>query len=315
MKKLDSYELIDLRTFLAVVECGSIGKAALSLGIAKSVVSQRLRRLEGGLGVALLRRSHLGVRLTAEGEHFWQGATEALELLEVAVDGVLHKSTLLSGVLKVCAPMTFGTWFLSPVLLDFLKLYPKLELHLELQDRMVDLAAEGYDLGVRITRSAADIGGKVTRLGSSRRVVCCSPGYATVHGIPRSLQELKAHPRIGYSNDSPQGLWHFPGPSVPESALPKPGRVMTNNGEVMRDAALAGLGLAILPVFIVHEQLRNGSLVLIPLEVEPTPDHIFVLSPFKSSKRRRVQVLEAYLEERFAGQPSWELGLTDRTTL
>ena len=146
------YSLDDIRTFLAVVENGSISAAAQRLELTKSVVSQRVAHLETALGVALLHRSSRGVRATDRGRLFQAQACDAIAQLEQAVEAVAEDDTTLTGLLRITAPVSFGTRHLGPMPFDFMRAHPHLDLALDLSHHMVDIAAEGYDLAIRITR-------------------------------------------------------------------------------------------------------------------------------------------------------------------
>lgn len=158
------YSLDDIRTFLAVVESGSISAAAQRLELTKSVVSQRVVHLEAALGVALLHRSSRGVRATDRGRLFQAQACDAIAQLEQAVEAVAEDDATLTGLLRISAPVSFGSLHLGPMLFAFMRAHPRLDLALDLSDRMVDIAAEGYDLAIRITRLPADALLVATRL-------------------------------------------------------------------------------------------------------------------------------------------------------
>ena len=203
------YGLDEIKTFLAVVESGSISGASTRLAITKSVVSQRVTHLEAALGVELLHRSSRGVTPTDRGRVFHEQACAAIAQLEQAAEAVTDDEAALSGLLRISVPMTFGTHYLSPILCEFMRAHPRLELALDLSDRMVDVAAEGYDLAIRITRIKEDSLLVARKLADSRRVVCCSPNYAQERGLPTTLAELPQHVGIGYARLATNHLWQF----------------------------------------------------------------------------------------------------------
>jgi len=300
------YELLDVRTFLTIVECGSISRAATVLRTTKSVVSQRMARLERALGVELLQRSPRGTNLTIKGSLYWEQVVESLALLDSAAESVVDNAQALVGSLRVSLPMTFGTRYLCPLLCEFMQQYPHLEMQVELHDHQVDLVAEGYDLGIPLCLSLEKESGEELRLAESKRVVCCSPAYAERNGKPETLAQLAEHSGIGYSNQSSGRLWHFQGGNFP--APPTAGRIRMNNGEAMRDAAVAGLGIVVLPLFIVVDDLRSGRLIqLLPGE-KPVSDQIYALCPPRRSRLRRVKVLVEFLQSALGGLPPWERG-------
>lgn len=299
------YELLDVRTFLAVVESGSFSRAAVLLHTTKSVISQRIGRLERALGVELLQRSHLGASLTTKGSAYWEQVVESVALLDSAAESVVDDARSLTGSLRVSLPMTFGVRYLCPVLCEFLQLYPHLEMEAELHDHQVDLVAEGYDLGIRIT--CMERPSELTvRLAESKRVVCCSPTYIERNGRPETLVQLAEHRGIGYSNRSPDQLWRFQGRDCPTP--PSDGRIRLNNGEAIRDAALEGLGICLLPLFIVADDLKAGRLVQLLSGERPLSDEIYAICPARRFRLRRVRVLLDYLQLALGGVPPWERG-------
>jgi DNA-binding transcriptional LysR family regulator len=172
------YKLEDIVTFLAVIEAGGLSAAAGRLNVTKSVVSKRVADLEVALGATLLRRFSRGVAPTDAGAAFYARARDILNHLEEAVEAAASdRQGELSGALRIAGPLSFGTLHLTPVLFGFLARHPRLELALHLNDRVIDVAREGYDLAVRIGR-LKDSSLIARKLAVSRRVLCCSPSYA-----------------------------------------------------------------------------------------------------------------------------------------
>jgi DNA-binding transcriptional LysR family regulator len=297
----------DLLTFLKVVEAGGVTAAATELNVSKSVVSKRISDLEDALGAQLLRRSTRAVTPTEQGWAFYERTREALRELDEAVDSVADRQGGLGGRLRVTAPMSFGTLYLGRILADFARLHPKLELSLDLDDRMLDLVGGGYDLAVRIGR-LHDSTLMARKLCVSRRVVCCSPAYARHRGLPQSIEELSGHDCIDYANVHASRLWQF----LPSSSGGKPAAAMTrsrfiaNNGEAMRDAALAGLGLCVLPLFIVADDLRSGRLIHVLPNEQPVPDTIYTVYAPTRHLPRRVRTLIDHLIAALGHPPPWE---------
>lgn len=303
------YELVDVRTFLAVVNCGSMSRAAQRLQIPKSVVSQRVSRLEKALGAELLRRNPRGVTLTERGALYQAQATEGLALLESAAESAVTDRHRVCGTLRLSLPMTFTTHFLGGVLLEFLQLHSEVEFQVELHDHRVDLEAEGYDVGVRIAQSETQSAYGEVRLAKSRRALCCSPRYAATRGVPTRLEDLASHHVIGYSNQDLGRLWQWPASSGFDGTVPALARFSSNNGELMRDAAVAGLGLVVLPLFIVADDLRAGRLIRLLPGYEPRCDDILALCPRRRSRLLRVQLLIEHLRKAFSDVPPWERDL------
>ena len=257
-----SWRFDDVVTFLRVIEAGGITAAATQLNLSKSVVSKRISDLEEALGVALLRRSTRRVTPTEHGLLFYDRMREALQQVGEAVEAVTNREGRLSGRLRLTAPMSFGILHLGPLIAEFARLNPALELAVDLDDRMLDLAGGGYDLAVRIGRLPGS-SLMVRKLCVSPRVLCCSPAYAQERGLPKIVGELSSYDCIDYANVHANRFWRFvsaASQNKPRAAITR-SRIVANNGEVMRDAAIAGLGLAILPLFIAAEALRAGRLI------------------------------------------------------
>lgn len=304
------WRLDEMTTFLQVVETGSITATARRLQLSKSVVSKRVTDLEAALGVTLLHRSTRQVVPTERGGELAEQVRGLLLRLDEAIEAVADKAGSLRGMLRLTAPMSFATLHLGPILADFARRHPALELAIDLDDRQADLIGGGYDLAVRIGR-LADSSLIARRLCTSRRVVCCSPDYARRKDLPRSVEELGRHECIDYAHVHASRLWRFepaaPG-GEPRAVLIR-GRICANNGEMMRDAAIAGLGLAILPLFLVAPALRDGRLRVVLPEAAPLPDTVHAVYPPARHVPPKVRALIEHLAAAFAGTPPWEVGL------
>lgn len=300
----------NLRAFVQVVENGGISPAAQHLGVAKSVLSQRLAKLESELHVRLLHRSPRGVTLTDAGRRFYERARDVLSQLQQAVDEVAGSDDdALRASLRITAPMTFGTQYLGPLLFGFMRGHPGLELTLDLDDRYLDLLAGGFDLAVRIGR-LHDSSLMARALAPSRRVLCCSPDYAERRGVPASVAEVVAHDCICYGNASVAPYWQFESGGAGEpQTIPVRGRIHLNNGESMRDAAIAGLGLAALPRFIAAPALGDGRLVEVLAQTPPSADTLYAVYPQTRYVSRGVRAIIDMLVAAFRDGAPWDVPL------
>jgi len=301
----------NLRAFVQVVENGSISTAAQRLGVAKSALSERLAKLEDTLHAKLLHRSSRGITPTDAGRRFYERSRDILSRLQQAVDEVNGDDAVsISASLRIAAPMTFGTQYLGPLLFAFMRRHPRLELTLDLDDRYTDLLAGGFDLGVRIGR-LHDSSLMARALASSRRVLCCSPDYAARHGVPKTIADIATHDCICYGNASVAPYWAFqvPGANEPEQIVVR-GCVHLNNGESMRDAAIAGLGLAALPRFIAAPALRDGRLIEVLSGTPPTADTIYAVYPRTRYVNHGVRAIIDLLVDAFANETPWDSGST-----
>ena len=309
--------LEEIKTFLSVVETRSISATAVRLDVSKSVISQRISQLERTLGASLLNRSSRGVVPTDRGQAYYERACAALSLLDEAADAVVEDTSSLTGLLRITAPMSFGTRYLGPILFGFMQRHPRLELALDFDDRALDLLRGGYDLAVRITRLSEDAPLVACKLADSRRVVCCSPSYAAAKPLPVSLDDIYQHACIGYTHTDMSHLWEFApaarGGDV-RSVRPR-GRIVANNGEAMRDAAVAGLGLAVLPLFIVAEDLQHGRLIQVLPDETPLPDAIYVAYPPRRHASAKLKAVIEHLREALGKEPSWERLLQEGSSL
>jgi DNA-binding transcriptional LysR family regulator len=300
------YKLEDLLTFLTVIEAGGLTAGARRLGIAKSVASKRISDLENALRATLLRRSARGVAPTDAGAAFYRRTRDILAELDDAAASAAGAGEL-SGLIRVAGPLSFGTLHLAPVLVDFLVCHPRVELALHLNDRVVDIVREGYDLAVRIGR-LKDSSLVAKKLAECKRVLCCSPTYARQVGLPSTLDELKDHACIGYSNAPIGERWLFELEELggkQRSVLVQP-RLTVDNGEAIRDAAIAGLGLTVLPTFIVADALRAGTLLAVLRDTPVVSDGIFVVYPPDRHLSTKVRALIEHLTAAFKGPLRWE---------
>jgi DNA-binding transcriptional LysR family regulator len=256
--------LEQIETFLTVMELGTVTAAAARLNLSKSVVSKRVSDFEATVGAALFRRNAGRITPTEAASRLAERLRPALAGRVAATESAaweMDGAAPLRGALAIAAPMSFGTLYLTPILARFAAAHPELELRIDYDDRARDLAREGYDIGIRIGE-ARDGALKARKLCEDRQVVVASPSYLAGHGAPERLADLRAHQVIGYAHLADVGLWQFRqgGRTVSPQVA---GRLTMNNGEAMRDMAIAGLGLAMLPGFIVAPALKDGTLVAV----------------------------------------------------
>ncbi len=205
----------DIEAFLNVAELNSVTSAAERMSLSKSVISKRVSDLERRLGVRLLYRTTRNVEPTEAGHFFYKAAKASLQELNNAAEIVALRENDLCGELRIVTLMSFGTLWLSPIIADFMSQHPRLEIVLQMDDRLTDFEKEGYDLSIRVTR--LDDSSLIARpLANSQRVVCCSPDYAERHGTLDTLEQLMQHECLGYNNATPSQVWTF------EPAFPVP---------------------------------------------------------------------------------------------
>lgn len=294
-------QLEDMQIFVATVDAGSFTLAAEKLGLSKQFVSRRVMALEERLGVRLLNRTTRRLHITAAGEEYHARAVRILDDVGEAELAVSSQGAAPRGTLRVSAPMSFGTMHLGAVLPQFMLRYPAVGIELDLNDRAVDLIGEGYDMAIRIGRlqDSTLVGRALT---PTRVVSCCSPAYLHGRGAPATPAELAAHDCLLYGHA--RGVeWQFlqAGQLRPQ---PVAGRLLTNNGEIVRDAAIAGLGIAWLPTFIVGEALADGRLVTVLDDYAPPPVAVHAVYPQHRQRSLAIRAFIDFLENAFAAGAS-----------
>jgi len=300
MVKLDG-----MATFVAVAESGSISEASRRLNFSKSVVSERLADLEKELGVRLLHRSTRKLTLTEDGATFLARASAIMREVEDATAELAERRGTLVGPLRISAPVTFGRMHLGPALYPFIAAHPGVELTLELDDRRVDAASDGYD-GVVRNGPLADSRLVAWTLARSRRALVASPDYLARHGRPSSAEDLQRHRGIFYTN---RGVadWQFRRQDALVSVRATRA-LRVNNGDMMRDACEAGLGIALLPTFIVGESLRAGRLSAIDIGLPSEEEFLYVVHPEGRSPSAKLRAMTDALKAAFGDPPYWDAG-------
>ncbi|WP_041527123.1 LysR family transcriptional regulator [Paracoccus aminophilus] len=248
-----------IRAFVTVVDAGSFTAAADRLRISNKLVSKYVAALEADLGVTLLHRTTRALSLTSAGERYLQGARRLLAAAD-ELDAQLHAGEAgLTGRLRVSAPMTFGEMFITELTHDFLRQNPRVSVDLNLTDRYVDLAAEGYDIAIRIgnLRDSALLG---RRIGTTQSWVVASPDYLARHGQPETPADLKHYRTIRDTNDSSLNRATFIVNGAPLSVALQ-SRIAVNSAAAVRRLALAGEGIAFTPRFVVEEDVAAGRLI------------------------------------------------------
>ncbi|RPE77305.1 LysR family transcriptional regulator [Vulcaniibacterium tengchongense] len=295
----------DIALFLRVLDLGSISAAARSLDLSVAVASQRLKRLERELGVRLLHRTTRRLHATPEGAALAEQGRPLVEDLEALASGLRQAGTEVAGTLRVTASASFGRQYISPLLPEFLARHPRVTLSLDLNDQLLDLVSAGVDLAVRI--GALDDSSLVARkLAVNRRVICAAPDYLRRRGVPRTPQELAEHDCILLvGRQGRQDVWRLGDGRGGEIAVRVRGRFESNYGEALRDAAVAGLGIALHSTWHACDDLRSGRLMQLLPEYPIADTGIYAVMPQRRLVPPRVRAFVDFLAERFASPP-WE---------
>ena len=301
------YSLDEIETFLTVLELGTVTAAAARLNLSKSVVSKRISDLETALGAALFRRNAGRITPTEAAERLAARLRPALAELMAAAESAawgMDGATPLRGNFAIAAPMSFGTMHLSPIIARFAALHPELELRVDYDDRTRDLTREGFDIAIRIG-ALRDSALKSRKLGEDRQIACASPAWLARHGHPKTPADLRGHQVIGYNHIADTQLWQF---RVGERFVTPPvgGRITMNNGEAMRDFAIAGLGLAMLPGFLVAEALADGRLERLLPEYETRSLPITAVWPPVTPMPAKLRAFIDHLTMEFSREMPWK---------
>ncbi len=296
---MDRPDTVTLETFVAVVEAQGFTRAAARLETTAGAVSRRISALEAHLGLRLLNRTTRRFSLTEAGEHYFRDVSAILQALTEAQDRASHLAEAPGGNLRVAVPLSFGVRALAPLLPAFLARYPNLHVTLDLDDRMVDILATGADLALRIG-SLADSSLVARRITEFRRVLCAAPGYLARRGEPATPADLVGHACLHYSNVAPRDEWTLIGPHGPETVVVT-GPLCANNGDLLRQAAIAGLGIVALPEFLLGDDLAVGRLVPILTGYGTAPLACSALWPSRQFVPAKVRVFVEFLAETLGG--------------
>ena len=305
---MDRFE--DLKAFVQVVESGSLTKAADALQVATSAVSRRIKDLEQRLGTQLLQRTTRQMRMTAAGESFHRRSVEILQALEEAEAEAGMQAASLSGPLRIAAPLSFGHSHLGAILTEFACEHPELELDVDLSDRMVDLVAEGLDLGVRIG-NLRDSSLIARKLAEVQTVLCAAPAWLDKHGMPDAPEDLNGKPMLMYTGGEQSMSVPYTAKSGGTGRIDLVPVLRSNNGDFLRDAAIAGLGLTLQPSFIVHKAVEAEALTVLLPDLTFPPVTIHVVYPQTRHVSARARAFIEYARARIGPNPEWEAFLRD----
>lgn len=294
-----------MEAFVRVVDSGSFTRAAERLGVTRAAISKHVRQLEEHLGVRLLNRTTRQVALTETGATFYERASSILDDMAEAELAASRLNEEPRGVLRVAAPMSFGTLHLANVVGDFMDRWPDVTIQLSLNDRFVDLIEEGFDVGVRIG-NLSDSSLIARKIAPMPVVLCAAPAYLKSRGAPESPEALRKHDCLHYGNLEAGGTWKLEDRSGGVRNVSIASRICVNNGDVLRKVALAGQGIALLPSFLIMGDVKSGDLVQVLPEYRAPESSLFAIYPPNRYLAAKVRVFIDYLVE-FAGSNHWQL--------
>ena len=297
--------LTAMEAFVRVVEKGGFTAAAEDLRLSRAMVSKHVQDLEAHLGARLLNRTTRKLSLTEAGRVYYDRSTQLLAELAETEEAVGELQARPRGRLRVNAPVSFGSLHLAAAIADYMAAYPDVAVELTLNDRIVDLVEEGYDVAVRIAR-LADSRLIARRLAPCHHVVCASPGYLKGHRRPEHPADLAQHNCLGYSYRARGDEWRFDGPDG-SIAIQLKEMLQTNNGDALCAAAVAGGGIAILPTFIAGSDMIAGRLTPILAQYRIPEIAIYALYPPGRHLSVKVRSFVDFLVPRFGERPSWDV--------
>lgn len=293
-------QLKSMQVFAKVVETGAFITAAEALGISRPMASKHVQRLEDQLGVRLLNRTTRRVSLTEAGQSFYLRCQSIFSSVDEAFSEASNLQAEPKGRLRVNAPLSFGRDYLTRAIADFQDTYKLVEIDLTLNDRMVDIVDEGYDLAIRIGK-LVDSTLIARRLAPCQMLVCASPAYLEQYGTPQHPSDLKQHNCLIYTQSSFERSW-----TLGDTKVEVSGDLRCNFGEALTAAAIAGRGIALEPSFTVARHIKSGNLVQL------LPDHpvqsfnVYAVYPQARLLPQKVRVFIDHLVHAFGPAPYWD---------
>ena len=284
-----------MNIFVRIIQLGSFTAVATEMGMTQSAVSKKMAALETSLGATLLTRSSRQILLTEVGTNYYEHCLSILAEMEEAETQAKEYTQYPKGNLRINIPVTFGQVHVIPYLPEFSKRYPDISIHLDLLDRRIDIIAEGFDLVFRIGH-LADSSLVARTLGASPRTIVASPEYLKVHKQPHKLSDLKQLNCIVYTSLSTVNIWHFRHKGK-EVTLQVGGTIQSNSSAVIRQYVLSGLGVAVLPRWLIQPDLDKGSLVTILSDYIPTEFPINAVYPKSSYTPLKIRSFVDYFRE------------------
>jgi DNA-binding transcriptional LysR family regulator len=298
--------LTGLEVFAKVAATGSFSAAGRAMGMSQTMVTKHIAALEARLGVKVFHRSTRRLSITEAGRNYLEASERILADIEAADASVIADHIEPKGLLRLNVPVAFGTRQIAPLLSEFSRRHPLMTVELGLNDRLVDLADEGWDLAIRIG-SLSNSSLIARRIASCRTVVCAAPSYLAGRGMPRTVSGFAEHNCLGYTLSSVTGVDRWVFGAKGDTIVPVSGNLRANNGEALRTAAIAGQGLAYLPTFIVADDLRAGTLIAIDLD-QPTVEFGGIYAVFLPDRHpaAKVRTFIDFIANLFAPEPPWD---------
>ena len=290
-----------MKAFTQVVESGGFAAAARKMGLSRSSVNKLVINLEDELKVQLLQRTTRQVNPTPTGMAYYERCLDILAEVEAAENAVAQLQSEPKGTLKINAPMSFGTLYLGKAIAEFMTEYPQLQIQLTLDDRFIDPVAEGYDLTIRIAQPETTSSLIIDAIAPVTRVLCAAGDYLDKHGIPQHPQELNQYSCLHYGHIVAGNQWLLKDGDE-EYRVNVRGVLCSNNGEILKDACVAGLGIALLPTFIIQTELDNQKLAIVLPNYQPPPLAFCLVYPLNRHLNTKVKLFSQFIRQKFGSQ-------------
>ena len=293
--------LSEMEAFVAVIDQGGFTDAAGKLGLSKSAVSKHVSSLEGRLGARLLNRTTRRVSPTEIGLAYYDKALQVIADASEAEEMVTAMQASPRGALRVSVPVSFGVRHVSGAVGQFLQAYPDVSINMVMDDRFVELVSEGYDMAIRIG-NLDDSSMRARKLAEARVAIVAAPDYLRRHGVPETLDDLSKHNLLHYSNMSSGNVWRMRSASGEERQFRVGGRLTANNGDSLLQAAEAGLGMAMVPTFILCNGLKTGRLVEVLPDRPSEPLGVYAVYPEGRYTQPKLRAFIDFLVSHFKGK-------------
>lgn len=297
--------LTSMAVFVAAAEDGSLSSAARRFGLSASMAGKHVSAIEADLNARLMQRSTRKLHLTDVGQAYYARCKRILEEYEDANREAGDAQRSVHGVLRVAAPITFGAMHLGDVVAGYLEQHPLVGVEIMLNDRYVDLLAEGVDVAIRIGR-LLDSDLVARRLAPCRMVVCAAPAFLKHHNVPRTIEDLRRAPRLAFSEAISSGDWTLTDPAGQAHVIDGPIRMAANNTQMLLAAAKAGAGVTYGPSFIFGEAIAAGDLVALLPDHQATELTIHAVYPTKRHVSLKLRSFVEHLIASFGGTPPWD---------
>lgn len=301
-------KLAAMHTFIRVVELGSFSKAAADLGVGQPSVTKQIAQLEKHLGSRLLHRTTQGVSVTEVGAVYADHCRRIAHQVEEADHVALQTQSQMQGQLRISTSVAFGRRVLAPLLIQFIRDHPHLQIDLSCEDRHINLMEQGVDVAIRMGRLAdSTLGSRY--LGSNPWVLVGSGPYLKARGTPKSPDELRGHSALIYSTVQGDARWTFTRPQRSGDALRREvvvhGPLRSNNLSALLTAARGGLGLAVLPLYVAHDSIRNGAVQILLKDWLLPAQEMHAVYPSPRLVPTKVQLFVSWLQGQF-GEAWWQ---------